>query len=255
MAQKVWRGGFGEVAGLVTGCFPRRETRQTFAEMTEAMLVAGWSGSDAGRLAEVPGRSAQHRPQHFPARAVRDHDAVRDRTARWAAPHPADEAAGGRDGTGSEESPQGRGCRTPVLRRVGRHRPGAGRCQAAAHLTCASRPGYAPVDREWYLDLSCPVLCLDRTADDERREPTGVPDELPCRCLQRDRPARHRQTLAQAMQKQLPASAMQAGPLPVTSNSPMSTPCRSAWVQNTRVICPAEQAAFPQEICLMDGGR
>lgn len=158
MAQKVWRGGFGEVAGLVTGCFPRRETRQTFAEMTEAMLVAGWSGSDAGRLAEVPGRSAQHRPQHFPARAVRDHDAVRDRTARWAAPHPADEAAGGRDGTGSEESPQGRGCRTPVLRRVGRHRPGAGRCQAAAHLTCASRPGYAPVDREWYLDLSCPVL-------------------------------------------------------------------------------------------------
>lgn len=102
---------------------------------------------------------------------------------------------------------------------------------------------------------TCPVLCLDRTADDERREPTGVPDELPCRCLQRDRPARHRQTLAQAMQKQLPASAMQAGPLPVTSNSPMSTPCRSAWVQNTRVICPAEQAAFPQEICLMDGGR
>jgi hypothetical protein len=39
VAQQVWRDGFGEMAGLVAGCFPRRETRQTFREMTEAMLM------------------------------------------------------------------------------------------------------------------------------------------------------------------------------------------------------------------------
>jgi len=39
VAQQVWLDGFGEMAGLVAGCFPRRETRQTFREMTEAMLM------------------------------------------------------------------------------------------------------------------------------------------------------------------------------------------------------------------------
>ena len=39
VAQQVWRDGFGEMAALVAGCFPRRETRQTFREMTEAMLM------------------------------------------------------------------------------------------------------------------------------------------------------------------------------------------------------------------------
>ncbi|MGW5780385.1 hypothetical protein [Streptomyces sp. NPDC003863] len=39
MAQEAWWHGFGEAVGLVAGRFPRRETRQTFGEMTEAMLM------------------------------------------------------------------------------------------------------------------------------------------------------------------------------------------------------------------------
>jgi SRSO17 transposase len=48
---------------------------------------------------------------------------------------------------------------------------GVGLCQVAVHLTYASRSGQALVDRALY-------LTRDWAADDERRELTGVPDEL-----------------------------------------------------------------------------
>jgi SRSO17 transposase len=48
---------------------------------------------------------------------------------------------------------------------------GIGLCQVAVHLTYASRSGQALVDRALY-------LTRDWAADDERRELTGVPDEL-----------------------------------------------------------------------------
>jgi hypothetical protein len=53
-AHQVWRDGFGEMAGLVAGCFPRREMRQTFREMTEAMLM-GVAQANCWTLAEAPG--------------------------------------------------------------------------------------------------------------------------------------------------------------------------------------------------------
>ena len=48
---------------------------------------------------------------------------------------------------------------------------GIGVCQVAVHLTYASKSGQALVDRALY-------LTWDWAADDERRELTGVPDEL-----------------------------------------------------------------------------
>ena len=93
VAQQVWQDSFGEMAGLVAECFPRRETRQTFREMTEAMLT-GVARANCWTLAEALGHGGPHRLQHFLARAVWDHDAVRDRAARWVA---ADEVYGGHD--------------------------------------------------------------------------------------------------------------------------------------------------------------
>jgi SRSO17 transposase len=80
------------MAGLVAGCVPRRETRQTFREMTEAMLM-GVARANCWTLAEALGHGGPHRLQHFLARAVRDHDAVRDRAARWVAHQLADDQA------------------------------------------------------------------------------------------------------------------------------------------------------------------
>ena len=48
---------------------------------------------------------------------------------------------------------------------------GIGVCQVAVHLIYASKSGQALVDRALY-------LTRDWAADDERRELTGVPDEL-----------------------------------------------------------------------------
>ena len=92
VAQHVWQDSFGEIAGLVAGCFPRRETRQTFREMTEAMLM-GVARANCWTLAEALGHGGPYRLQHFLARAVWDHDAVRDLAARWVARQLADDQA------------------------------------------------------------------------------------------------------------------------------------------------------------------
>ena len=92
VAQQVWRDGFGEMAALVAGCFPRRETRQTFREMTEAMRM-GVARATCWTLAEALGHGGPHRLQHFLARTVWDHEAVRDRAARWVARQLADDQA------------------------------------------------------------------------------------------------------------------------------------------------------------------
>ena len=60
VAQQVWRDGFGEMAGLVAGCFPRRETRQTFREMTEAMLM-GVARANCQPLPEALGHGGPYR--------------------------------------------------------------------------------------------------------------------------------------------------------------------------------------------------
>ena len=48
------------MAALVAGCFPRRETRQTFRDMTEAMLM-GVARANCQPLAEALGHGGPHR--------------------------------------------------------------------------------------------------------------------------------------------------------------------------------------------------
>ena len=101
------------MAGLVAGCFPRRETRQTFWEMTEAMLM-GVERANCQPLAEALGHGGPHRLQHFLARTVWDHEAVRDRAARWVARQLADDQAVlVVDETGDEKSSRPRPGRCP----------------------------------------------------------------------------------------------------------------------------------------------
>jgi SRSO17 transposase len=168
VAQQVWRDSFGEMAALVAGCFPRRETRQTFREMTEAMLM-GVARVNCWTLAEALGHGGPHRLQHFLARAVWDHDAVRDRAVRWVAHQLADDQAVlVVDETGDEKSSTDA---VGAARQYSGALGGIGLCQVAVHLTYASRSGQALVDRALY-------LTREWAADDERRELTGVPDEL-----------------------------------------------------------------------------
>ncbi|GAA2813510.1 IS701 family transposase [Kitasatospora paracochleata] len=168
VAQEVWRDAFGEVTGLVAGCFPRRETRRTFAEMTEALLM-GIERANCWTLAEALGHSGPHRLQHFLARAVWDHDAVRDHLARWAARQLADDRAVlVVDETGDEKSSMDA---VGAARQYSGALGGIGLCQVAVHLTYASRFGHALLDRALY-------LTKDWATDDELRELTGVPDEL-----------------------------------------------------------------------------
>jgi SRSO17 transposase len=156
------------MAGLVAGCFPRRETRQTFREMTEAMLM-GVARANCWTLAEALGHGGPHRLQHFLARAVWDHDAVRDRAARWVAHQLADDQAVlVVDETGDEKSSTGA---VAAARQYSGTLGGIGLCQVAVHLTYASRRGQALIDRALY-------LTRDWAGDDERRELAGVPDEL-----------------------------------------------------------------------------
>jgi SRSO17 transposase len=168
VAHEVWRDGFGEAMGLVAECFPRRETRQTFAEMTRALLM-GVERANCWTLAEALGHPGPHRLQHFLARAAWDHNATRDRIARWTAAQLADEhAVLVVDETGDEKSSTDA---VGAARQYSGSLGGIGLCQVAVHLTYAAPAGHALIDRALY-------LTRDWAADDERRELTGVPDEL-----------------------------------------------------------------------------
>ena len=116
-------------------------------------------------LAEALGHGGPHRLQHFLARAVWDHDAVRDRAARWVAGQLADDQAVlVVDETGDEKSSTDA---VGAARQYSGALGGVGLCQVAVHLTYASRSGQALVDRALY-------LTRDWAADDERGELTGV---------------------------------------------------------------------------------
>ncbi|WP_431955320.1 transposase, partial [Actinacidiphila sp. bgisy167] len=131
VAQEVWRDGFGEVMGLMAGCFPRRETRQTFGEVVEAMLM-GVERANCWTLAEALGHRGPHRLQHFLARAVWDHDAVRDRLARWTVGRLADDRAVlVVDETGDEKSSTDA---VGAARQYSGALGGIGLCQVAVHL-------------------------------------------------------------------------------------------------------------------------
>jgi hypothetical protein len=80
---------FGALLASLPGCFARSESRQTFARMTRGMLmeledVSRWS------LAEAIGERGPRRLHHLLSRAVRDEQAVLERTAARAVELPSD---------------------------------------------------------------------------------------------------------------------------------------------------------------------
>lgn len=63
--RAVWREGVATFMGLVAGCFPRRETRHTLREGTEAVLM-GLEPINCSTLAEALGHSGPHRGDRGP---------------------------------------------------------------------------------------------------------------------------------------------------------------------------------------------
>lgn len=159
---------FGGLLASASDLFARSETRQTFARMTRGMLmeledVNCWS------LAEAIGERGPHRLHHLLSRAVWDEEAVLERTAAWAVDLLDDgDAILIADETGDAKSS------TDAVAAAHQYSGSVGGvdlCQVAVHLTFASSAGHCLIDRRLY-------LTQEWAGDGERRELTGVPDEL-----------------------------------------------------------------------------
>ncbi|MGP3985848.1 transposase [Streptomyces sp. 3N207] len=152
----------------VACCFPRRDWRLPARQMTQAMLME-LERRNCWTLAEAPGRPGPHRLQHFLSRGSWDHEAARDRLARWAASELAEERAVlAIDETGDEKSSTD--C-VGAARQYSGALGGAvpGRCPPHLRIGArprADRPGVVPARR------------LGRAEDEERRLLTHVPDEI-----------------------------------------------------------------------------
>jgi SRSO17 transposase len=159
---------FGALLASLSDCFARSESRETFARMTRGMLmeledVNCWS------LAEAIGERGPHRLHHLLSRAVWDEQAVLERTAAWAVDL-LDDGDGIliADETGdAKSSTDAVGAAHQYSGSVG----GVELCQVAVHLTFATSAGHCLIDRRLY-------FTEEWAADEERRELTGVPDEL-----------------------------------------------------------------------------
>jgi DDE superfamily endonuclease len=154
--------------GRVAGCFPRRETRSTFRELTEGLLME-LEDVNCWTLAEAVGHSGPHRLQHLLSRASWDDRQVQDQAAAWAVAS-LDDGDGIliADQTGdAKSSTDAVGAGSQYSGSLG----GVGVCQVAVHLSFASALGHTVIDRAVYLPQGW-------AADEERREPTGVPEEL-----------------------------------------------------------------------------
>nr|WP_324289418.1 IS701 family transposase [Streptomyces sp. H34-S4] len=154
--------------GEVAGCFPRRETRRTFREMTEGLLME-LQDVNCWTVAEEVGHPGPHRLQHLLSRASWDDRAVLDQAAAWAVQWLDDgEGVLIADETGDEKSSTDAvGAGHQYSGSLG----GIGLCQVAVHLSFASNVGHTVIDRALYLPR-------DWAGDEERRELTGVPEDL-----------------------------------------------------------------------------
>jgi SRSO17 transposase len=159
---------FGGLLASVADCFARSETRETFARMTRGMLmelgdVNCWS------LAEAIGERGPHRLHHLLSRAVWDEQAVLKRTVAWAVDL-LDDGDGIliADETGDAKSSTDA---VAAARQYSGSVGGVDLCQVAVHLTFATAAGHCLIDRRLY-------FTKEWAADEERRELTGVPDEL-----------------------------------------------------------------------------
>lgn len=158
----------GALLVSLSGCFARSETRDTFGRMARGMLmeledVNCWS------LAEAIGERGPHRLHHLLSRAVWDEHAVLERAAAWAVDL-LDDGDGILivDETGDAKSSIDA---VAAARQYSGSVGGVDLCQVAVHLTFATTAGHCLIDRRLY-------FTKEWAADEERRELTGVPDEL-----------------------------------------------------------------------------
>jgi SRSO17 transposase len=159
---------FGGLLASLSGCFARSESRETFARMIRGMLmeledVNCWS------LAEAIGERGPHRLHHLLSRAVWDEEVVLERTAAWAV-ELLDDGDGIliADETGDAKSSTDA---VAAARQYSGSVGGVALCQVAVHLTFATSAGHCLIDRRLY-------FTKEWAGDEERRELTGVPDEL-----------------------------------------------------------------------------
>jgi SRSO17 transposase len=152
--------------GRLACSFPRRETRGTFREMTEGLLME-LEDVNCWTLAEAIGHTGPHRLQHLLSRASWDERAVLDAAGAWAVAQLDDgDAVLIADETGdAKSSTDAVGAAPQYSGPLG----GVGLCQVAVHLTYATTRGHALIDRALYLPEAW-------AGDEERRELVGIPE-------------------------------------------------------------------------------
>jgi SRSO17 transposase len=156
----------------VAPCFARRETRLTCGDMVRGLLME-LEDHNCWSIAEAVGHQGPSRLQHLLSRARCDEQQILQAAAGWAIEHL---TAGHDDGdavlivdetSDLKSSTDCVGAARQYCGTVG----GIALCQVAVTLTYAAPAGHVLIDRALYLPG-------DWAADDERRELTGVPDEV-----------------------------------------------------------------------------
>ncbi len=168
IAQAAWGRLFGAAMDAIAGCFARRETRATAAEMITGLLTEV-DTRNCWTLAQALGHPGPHRLQHLLSRARFDHDRAREEIARLVI----HELAGQDVVLVADETGDAKSSTDCVG--AGRQYSGAikgvGLCQVAVHLAAVTESVRVVIDRTLYLPR-------DWAADEERREAAGVPEEI-----------------------------------------------------------------------------
>jgi SRSO17 transposase len=163
-----WQEPFDELLGRVAGRFARVELRQRARAFVRGLL-ADLPRKNCWTIAEHAGDPNPDGMQHLLARAVWDHDKVRDDVRDYVTEHLGDpEAVLVIDETGDLK----KGTGTVGVQR--QYTGTAGRvenAQVAVYLVYATDAGHAVIDRELYLPRSW-------TNDPDRLQAAGVPDQV-----------------------------------------------------------------------------
>ena len=163
-----WQAGLDELLGRVAGRFGRVEPRRR-ARAFVLGLLADLPRKNCWTLAEHAGDTSPDGMQHLLARAVWDHDAVRDDVSAYVTEHLGDLGAVlVVDETGDLK----KGTTTVGVQR--QYTGTAGRienAQVAVWLVYATGAGHALIDRELYV----PKVWID---DAERCRAAGIPDQV-----------------------------------------------------------------------------
>jgi SRSO17 transposase len=221
-----WQELFDQVMGRVAGRFARVEPRRR-ARAFVGGLLADLPRKNCWTIAEHASDPNPDGMQHLLARAVWDHDGVRDDLRDYAVEHLSDpEAVLVVDETGDLK----KGTATVGVQR--QYTGTAGRienAQVAVSLVYASRAGHAVVDRELYLPQSW-------TDDPDRLRAAGVPNQVGFAT----KPALAKAMLGRALDADVPAAWVTAtrSTAPTPPCGPDSGPAASAmcrrWPATTR---------------------